>query len=98
MGPAALRTVYQTFNPGFQVLFHLSLLQVSADKGTIPTLYVIQTDRHCMPIADYYFTNIKPDPIVIPSCTEKKDTTSTQQQQAEDPTQEDLLPLRPDET
>ena len=51
-----------------------------------------------MPTADYYFTNIKPDPIEIPPCIEKKDTTSTQQQQAEDPMEEDLPPLRPGET
>ena len=51
-----------------------------------------------MPKADYYFTNIKPDPIEIPPCIEKKDTTSTQQQQAEDPIEEDLPPLRPGET
>ena len=98
LGLAALYTVYQTFDPGFQILFHLSPLQVSADKGTIPTLYVIQTGRHCMPTADYYFSNIKPDPIVIPPHTGKKDLTPTQEQQAEDPTQEDLSPLRPGET
>ena len=53
LGLAALHTVYQTFDPGFQVLFHLSPLQVSANKGTIPTLYIIQSDRHCMQTADY---------------------------------------------
>ena len=72
LGPAALHTVYQTFDPGFQVLFHLSPLQGPADKGTIPILYIIQTGRHCISTADYYFSNIKPDPIVIPLAQERK--------------------------
>ena len=97
MGPAALCTVHQTFDPGFPVLFHLSSLQASATIGTIPTLYIIQRDRHCMPTAYYYFTNIKSDPTEIPPHTEKKDTTPTLQQPAEDPTQDDLPPLRPGE-
>ena len=51
-----------------------------------------------MPTADYYFSNIKSDLIVIPPHSENKETTPTQQQQAEDPTQEDPSPLRPGET
>ena len=98
LGPEALRTVHQTFDPGFQVLFHLSSLQASATIGTIPTLYIMQRDRHCMPTVDYYFTNIKADPIEILPHTEKKDTAPTHQQPAEDPTQHDLPPLRPGET
>ena len=98
MGSAALWAVQQTFDPGVQVLFHLSSLQVSAEKGTIPTLFVIQMGRHCMPTADYYFSNVKPDPIVIPPHSENKDTARTKQQQAEDPSPEDPSPLRPGET
>ena len=98
LGPAVLSTVHQTFDPGFPVLFHLSSLQASATKGTIPTLYTIQRDRHCMPTADYYFTNIKPDPIQIPPHIEKKDTAPILQPPAEDPIQYDLPPLRPGET
>ena len=98
LGSTALQTVQQTFDPGFQVLFHLSSLQVLAEKGTIPTLYVIQTGRHCMPTADYYFSNIKPDPIVIPPCSENKDAALTKQQQVEDPISEDQSPLKPGET
>ena len=36
------------------------------DTDTIPTLFVIQEGRHCIPTTDYYFTNIQPDPITIP--------------------------------
>ena len=36
------------------------------DTDTIPKLFVIQEGRHCMPTTNYYFTNIQPDPIIIP--------------------------------
>ena len=98
MGKSTLLTVQWTFDPGFPVSLHLSLLQTSAEKGTIPTLYVIQTGRHCMPTADYYFSSTKPDPIVIPPCPEKNDTVLVQQQQPQDPIPEDPCPLRPGET
>ena len=98
LGKSSLRTIQQAFDPGLPVSFHLTLLQTSAEKGTIPTLYVIQTDRHCMPTAGYYFSSIKPDPIVIPPHLENNDTVLEKQQQTEDPTAEDPSPLRPGET
>ena len=64
LGAAALQTVYQTFDPDFPVSFHLPTL--ATETATIPTLYVIQKDRHCMPTSDYYFKNIQLDPIIIP--------------------------------
>ena len=65
-----------------------------AEESTIPILYVIQAGRHCIPTTDYYFSNIKPDKIVIPPRPKNNDT---RQQQSEDPTPEDPLPLRPGE-
>ena len=35
------------------------------DTDPIPTLFVIQEGRHCMPTTDYYFMNIQPDPIIV---------------------------------
>ena len=66
LGAAVLKTVYQTFDPDFLVTFHLLMLTTKTDTNTIPMLFVIQEDRHCMPTSDYYFTNIQPDPIIIP--------------------------------
>ena len=66
LGAAALHTVHQTFDPGFPISFHLSTLTTKTAAKTIPTLYVVQKDRHCMPTSDYYFTNIQPNPIIIP--------------------------------
>ena len=66
LGATVLQTVYQTFDPDVPVTFHLPTLTTKTDTNTIPTLFVIQEDRHCIPTSDYYFTNIQPDPIVIP--------------------------------
>ena len=62
LGAVAVQTVYQTFNPDFPVSFHLQNLTTETAANTIPMLYVIQKDRHCMPTSDYYFTNIQPIP------------------------------------
>ena len=53
LGFAALQTVYQTFDPGFLVSLHLSSLITATTLKTIPTLYDVQKDRHCMHTADY---------------------------------------------
>ena len=65
LGIKALQTVHQTFDPNIPVIFHLPALTTTADTDTIPTLFVIQEGRHCMPTTDYYFTDIQLDPIII---------------------------------
>ena len=66
LGTKTLQTVHQTFDPDIPAIFHLPALTTSTDTETIPTLFVIQEGRHCIPTTDYYFTNIQPDPITIP--------------------------------
>ena len=58
--------VHQTFDPDIPVILHLPALTTTTDTDTIPTLFVIQGGRHCMPTTDYYFMNRQPDPITIP--------------------------------
>ena len=48
------------------MLHLLALTNTTVDMDSIPTLFVIQEGRHCMPTTDYYFTNIQPDPIIVP--------------------------------
>ena len=55
LGIKALQTVHQIFYPNIPVIFHLLALTTIADTDTIPTLFVIQEGRHCMPTTDYYF-------------------------------------------
>ena len=98
LGAAALQTVYQTFNPDFPVTFHLLMLTTKTDTNTIPTLYVIQKDRHCMPTSDYYFTNIQPDPIIIPPHSGNNSSSTPQQVAAKDPIPQQTDTLKPGKT
>ena len=96
LGAAALHTVYQTFDPDFPVSFYLPTTETAAN--TIPTLYVIQKDRHCMPTSDYYFTNIQPDPIIIPPHRGNNSSSTPQQAAAKDPIPQQTDTLKPGET
>ena len=67
LGEKALLTVHQTFEPNIPVILHLpALTNTTVDTDTIPTLFVIQESINCMPTIDYYFTNIQPEPIIVP--------------------------------
>ena len=98
LGAAALQTVYQTFDPDLPVTFHLPALTTKPSTNTIPTLFVIQGDRHCMPSSDYYFTNIQPDPIVIPPHSENNSGSTSQHTAAKDQIQQQTDTLRPGKT
>ena len=98
LGAAALQTVYQTFDPEFPVTFHLLTLTTKTDTNTIPMLCVIQKDRHCMPTSDYYFTNIQPDPIIIPPHRGNNSSSTPQQAAARDPIPQQTDTLKPGET
>ena len=98
MGAAVLHTVYQTFDPDFPVSFYLPTLATETAANTIPTLYVIQKDRHCMPTSDYYFTNIQPDPIIIPPHRGNNSSSTPQQAAAKDPIPQKKDTLKPGKT
>ena len=66
LGEKVLQTVHQTFAPNIPVILHLPASVNSAiDTDLPPTLYVKQEGINCMPTTDYFFTNIKPAPIVV---------------------------------
>ena len=98
LGATALQTVYQTFDPDLSVTFHLPALTTKPSTNTIPTLFVIQGDRHCMPTSDYYFTNIQPDPVVIPPHSENNSGSTSQHAAAKDQIPQKTDTLRPGET
>ena len=82
LGEEALQIAHKTFAPDILVILHLSaLLDNTIDTNTPPTLYVIQEGINCMPTSDYFFTSIKPAPIVVtrPAAYHNK---STEQQAA----------------
>ena len=98
LGATALQTVNQTFDPDSPITFHLKMLTTKTDTNTIPTLFVIQEDRHCMPTLDYYFTNIQPDPIVIPPHRENNSGSTSQQVTAKDQIPQQTDTLKPGKT
>ena len=74
LGEKTLQTVHQTFVPDIPVILHLpALTRTTIDTDTLPTLYVIQEGINCMPTTDYFFTSIKPEPIVV---TRQTDSTT----------------------
>ena len=98
LGDTALHTVYQTFDPDFPISFHLPTLATKTAANTIPTLYVIQKDRHYMPTSGYYFTNIQPDPIIIPPHRGNNSSSTPQQAAAKDAIPQQTDTLKPGET
>ena len=77
LGAKTLQFVHQTFDPNILVILHLLALTTTTDTDTIPTLFVIQEGRHCMPTTDYYFVNIQPDPITVPPPPPTEEITRT---------------------
>ena len=98
LGKKALQTVHQTFEPDTPVILHFpALTNTTIDTDTVPTLYVIQEGINCMPITDYFFTSIKPEPIVV-TCHRGNPTKPTAQQAAtQDPVSQQTHPLQPGE-
>ena len=88
LGEEALQIVHKTFAPDRPVILHLpALVDGSIDSDSPPTLYVIQEGINCMPTTDYFFTNIKPAPIIVTCPAADQDLVSQQ-----------THPLQPGET
>ena len=66
LGEKELQTVHQTFEPDIPIILHLlALTNTTTDTDTVPTLFIFQEGINCMPTADYFFTSIKPEPIIV---------------------------------
>ena len=74
------------------------MLTTKTDTNTILMLYVIHKDRDCMPTSDYYFTNIQPDPIIIPPHRGNNSSSTPQQVAAKDPIPQQTDTLKPGKT
>ena len=99
LGDKALQTVHQTFEPDIPVILHLlALTNTTPDTDTVPTLFIIQEGINCIPTTDYFFTSIKPEPIIV-SCHRGNHSKLTVQQAAtQDQVSLQTNPLRPGET
>ena len=99
LGEEALQIVHKTFAPGIPVILHLpALLDNMIDTNTPPTLYVIQEGINCMPTTDYFFTSIKPTPIVVTRPAACHNKSTDQQAATPDPVTQQTHSLRPGET
>ena len=99
LGEKTLQTVHQTFAPDIPVILHLpALTSTTIDTDTLPTLYVIQEGINCMPTTDYFFTSIKPEPIVVTHHRENHTKLIAQQAATQDPVSQQTHPLRPGKT
>ena len=99
LGEEALQTVHKTFAPNIPVILHLLALVDSAiDINTPPTLYVIQEGINCMQTTDYFFTSIKPAPVVVTCPTAHHNKPAEQQAATQDPVSQQTHPLQPGET
>ena len=99
LGEKVLQTVYKTFEPDIPVILHLpALANTTIDADTVPPLYVIQEGINCMPTTDYFFTSIKPEPIVVTRHRAHHSKLTAQQAATQDPVSQQTHPLQPGET
>ena len=99
LGEKVLQTVHQTFEPDIPVILHLlALANTTIDTDTVPPLYVIQEGINCMPTTDYFFTSIKPKPIVVTHHRAHHSKPTVQQAATQDPVSQQTLPLQPGKT
>ena len=68
------------------------------DTDSIPMLFVIQEGRHCMPTTDYYFMNIKPDPIIVSPHSRNHSELTAHHAATKDQIPQQTHPLWPGET
>ena len=93
LGEKVLQTVHQTFTPDIPVILHLpALVNSTIDTNTPPTLYVIQEG------INYFFTGIKPAPIVVTCPAAHHNKPTAQQAATQDPVSQQTHPLRPGKT
>ena len=97
LGEKALQTVHQTFAPDIPVILHLPAL-VNSTIDTDSYIYVIQEGINCMPTTDYFFTSIKPAPIVVTRPIAHDSKPTAQQAATQDPVSQQAHPLHPGKT
>ena len=101
LGEEALQIIHRTFQPDTPVILHLLALvdgSLDLNSNSLPILYVIQDGIDCLPTTDYFFTNIKPAPIIVTHPATHQNKPSQQQATTLDPISQQTHPLQPSET
>ena len=99
LGEKALQTVHQTFEPDILVILHLpALTNPTPDTDPVPTLFIIQEGINCIPTTDYFFTSIKPGPIIVSHHRGNPSKPTAQQAATQDQVSQQTHPLWPGKT
>ena len=99
LGEKALQTVHQTFEPNIPVILHLpALTNTTTDTDTVPMLFIMQEGINCMPTTDYFFTSIKPEPIIVSRHTGNHSKPTVQQAATQDQVSQQTHLLQPGKT
>ena len=88
LGEETLQTVHKTFQPDTPVIFHLLALadgSLHSKSTSTPTLFVIQEGLNCLETTDYFFTNVKPAPIIVKCPAVHQNNPPPQQAASRDP-------------
>ena len=96
-----LKTVHKTFQPGVPVILHLLALtdgSLSSKSTPTSTLFVIQEGLNCLEMTDYFFTNIKPAPIIVECPAAHQNKSTSQQPVNRDTVSQQTHPQQPEET
>ena len=87
------------FGPNIPVIFHLpALANTAVDTDITHTLFIIQEGIHCMPMTDYNFTNIQPEPIIVSPQRRNYSEQTAQHAATKDPVSQQTHPLQPGKT
>ena len=101
LGEEALQTVHRTFQPDIPVILHLLALvdgSLHSKSTSTRTLFVIQEGLNCLETTDYFFTNVKPAPIIVKHSAVHQNKPLPQQAASRDPISQQTHPQQPGKT
>ena len=101
LGEETLQTVHRTFQPDIPVILHLPALadgSLHSKSTSTPTLFVIQEGLNCLETTDYFFTNIKPAPIIVKCSAVHQNKPLPQQAASGYPISQQTHPQQPGKT
>ena len=71
---------------------------LDSNSTSTPTLFIIQEGLNCLETTDYFFTNVKPAPIIVKHPAVHQNKPTPQQAASGDPISQQTHPLQSDET
>ena len=101
LGEETLQTVLRTFQPEVRVILHLPALadgSLQSQSTSTPTLFVIQEGLNYLETTDYFFTSVKPAPIIVKHPATHDNNPLPQQAATGDPISQQMCLQQPDET